>query len=279
MNCLTRFALKNASAIIILCILIIIGGTYSGLKLKKEEMPDMTFPVVAVITVYPGAAPNDIQDKITKPFENLVNNVEGIKHVNSISSENISAIIVQFDFSADMDEAQRKVEAALKNATIPDGAIAPKVSRFNFNSMPMLRVSISNENVSPQDLEQKVRDDILPGLSSINGVAQVELASDSQKSVYVKLLPEKLKEYNLTYQGVVQMLQANNVAFPTGSVSINDTVEPIRVSGKFNSLDELKNMQIPIVPSTQETLKSVNVLNNLARVPTFVILAIPFFIL
>lgn len=256
MNFLTKFSLKNAAAIFTLCIMIICGGVYSTFQIKKETMPDITIPIVAVITAYPGASPTDIQDKVTKPIETLVSGVAGIKSVNSTSSENVSSVIVQFDYSANMDNAQRKVEDAIKNVSLPDGVITPKIMRINFNSMPVISFSISNSKISAVELEQKVRDNILPGLSGIEGVGKAQLATQTLKSVYVKLIPSKLKAYNMTSQYVMQLLQANNVSFPTGSVNINDTIEPVRVSGKFTSLDELKGMLLPITPNTQDALKS-----------------------
>ena len=256
MNFLTRFSLKNAAAIFILCIMIIGGGVYETLQIKKETMPDITIPIVAVVTAYPGASPTDIEEKVTKPLESLVSGVVGIQSVNSTSSENVSQIIIQFGYSEKMDEAQKKVEDAIKNATLPEEVIAPKVVRVNFNSLPVVSFSISNSKVSAADLEQNVRDKILPVLSGVNGVGQAQLASEALKSVYIKLLPSKLKEYNMTAQYVSQLLQANNVSFPVGSVNMNDTIEPIRVSGKVNSLEELKNLQLPITPNAQDSMKS-----------------------
>jgi hydrophobic/amphiphilic exporter-1 (mainly G- bacteria), HAE1 family len=248
MSFLTRFSLKNASAIVILCLLIVFGGIYSTTKIRQETMPDMNFPIVSVITAYPGAAPNDVRNNITKPYENLILGIEGIETVSSTSSENISAIIVQFDFSANMDDAQRKVEEAVKAVKLPDGAMETKVSRFNFNSMPILNISVSNKDLSSYELEQRVRKDIVPGLSAITGVADVQLSSDTKKSVNIKLIPSKLKEYNMTSQQVVQLLNANNVEFPAGSVNMNNTVEPVRITGKVNSVDDLKNLEILVMP-------------------------------
>ncbi len=256
MSLFTRFSLKNVSAILILCVLVVFGGIYSAFTLKKETMPDISIPIVSVITIYPGASPGDVQDKITKPLESLVLGVSGIKSVNSTSSENYSTIIAEFDYSADMKEMQRRVEEAVKGAKLPDNVDVPKIMRIDFSSMPILSLSISNNKLSPEELEQQVRENILPSISGIDGVGQVQLASEAQKAVYIKLIPDKLKEYNLTAQTVSQLLQANNVSFPAGSLSLNDTVQPVRVTGKFNSLDELKNMSLPVIPNTQAMMSS-----------------------
>ncbi len=256
MNIFTKFSLKNVSAIIILCVLIVFGGLYSTQSLKKETMPDINIPIVSVITIYPGASPSDIQEKVTKPLEELVSSVNGLKTVNSTSSENVSVIVAEFDYSADMEKMQRKIEDVIKTAKLPENVNAPKVARIDFTSMPVLSVSISNNKLNPLELEQKVKEIILPSITGISGVGQAQLASDTQKAVYIKLLPSKLKEYNLNLQTVTQLLQANNLSFPAGSLSINGTVEPIKVTGKFNSLDELKNMKLPVIPNTQSMMSS-----------------------
>jgi multidrug efflux pump subunit AcrB len=256
MNIFTKFSLKNISAVMVLCLLIVFGGIYSASTLKKETMPDISIPIVSVITVYPGASPSDIEDKVTKPIEELVSSVNGIKTVNSTSSENVSAIIAQFDYSANMEEMQRKIEDTIKGVKLPDNVQAPKVMRIDFNAMPVLNVSISNDKLSPVELEEKVRQHIIPAISGIGGVGQAQLASESKKAVYVKLIPEKLKKYNLNLQTVSQLLQANNVSFPVGSLSLNGTVEPVRVTGKFGSLEELKNLKLPVIPNTQALMSS-----------------------
>ena len=256
MNIFTKFSLKNVSAIIILCVLIVFGGLYSTQSLKKETMPDINIPIVSVITIYPGASPSDIQEKVTKPLEELVSSVNGLKTVNSTSSENVSVIVAEFDYSADMEKMQRKVEDTIKTAKLPENVNTPKVARIDFTSMPVLSVSISNNKLDPLELEQKVKEIILPSITGISGVGQAQLASDTQKAVYIKLLPSKLKEYNLNLQTVTQLLQANNLSFPAGSLSISGTVEPIKVTGKFNSLDELKNMKLPVIPNTQSMMSS-----------------------
>ncbi|MDP4093278.1 MAG: efflux RND transporter permease subunit [Bacillota bacterium] len=256
MSLLTRFSLKNASAVLILCLLIVFGGIYSTSTLKKETMPNISIPIISVVTVYPGASPSDIDDKITKPLESLVSSVSGIKNINSTSSENYSAIMVEFDYSANMSEMQRKIEDSIKTAKLPDNVAAPKVSSYSMDSFPVISLSISNNKLSPDELEQKIRQNIIPAISGLDGVGQVQTASESQKAVFIKLIPSKLKEYNLTAQTVTQLLQANNVSFPAGSVVMNDTTEPVRITGKFNSIDELKNMQIPVAPDTQAVLGS-----------------------
>ncbi|HEX3028170.1 MAG TPA: efflux RND transporter permease subunit, partial [Clostridia bacterium] len=256
MSFLTRFSLKNVSAVLILCILVIFGGTYSTTKLKKETMPNISIPIVAVYTVYPGASPSDIQEKVTKPLENLVSSVNGIKTIDSTSSENISKIVAEFDYSANMTEMQRKIDDAIKSYSVPANAMAPKTYRINMGDMPVVSLSISNDKLAPEELEQKVRESIIPAISGIEGVAQVQLASDSQKAVYIKLIPAKLKQYGLKLEDLTMLIPGSNVSIPAGSVNMNDTIEPIRVTGQINSIDELKNLQLPAMSGGQTEMSA-----------------------
>ncbi|MGX5609576.1 efflux RND transporter permease subunit [Bacillus cereus] len=255
MNFLTRFSLKNPAAIVIITILVALGGIFSAVHLKKETMPDISIPIVAIITPYPGASPNDILDDVTKPVEDAIMKIPGVENVNSTSTENVSAVIAQFSFSTDMEEAKRNIEDVVKKLKLPEKSVAPQVTRISFGSFPILKYSISNQNMTPEELEKIVKQVIVKNISGLEGVGQAQLSSDTEKSVYVKLIPEKLKEYNLTSEQVLQQIQAHNVSFPVGGVTIDGTVKPIRIAGNITSLDELKNLQIPIYPNQQEEMK------------------------
>ena len=257
MGFFTRFSLKNASAVVILCVLIIFAGIYSSLQLKQEEMPNISIPVIGIITVYPGAAPEDVRNKISNPIEDALSSVSEIQTVNTTSSESVSAVIAQFDYSAKMDDMAKKIEDALKTVSLPAEAAAPKVMRIDFGSFPVLNVSVSNNQLSYEDLDKKVRDIVVPALSGVSGVGQVQIMSGASQAVYIKLLPDKLKENNLTLQTVTQLLQANNVSFPAGSVTLNNFTEPIRISGNFSSLDELKQLRLPVMPDVQKSTQSI----------------------
>lgn len=254
-NFLTRFSLKNPAAIIIITLLVTLGGIFSAFGLKKETMPDINIPIVAVITPYPGASPNDILDDVTKPMENALMNVPGVESINSTSTENASAVIAQFSFSANMDDAKREIEDAIKTVKLPEGALETQINRISFGSFPILKLSISNDEIDSEKLGELVEDLVLKDISSTDGVGQAQLVSDSAKAVYIKLLPEQLKKHNLTSQQITQQLQAHNINFPVGSVTLDATVNPVKISGDIQSLEELKNLQIPIFPDPNEQMK------------------------
>ena len=161
MNWLTRFSLKNAAVIIIASALIVAGGLYSAGQLKRETMPDVSIPIVAVITPYPGAAPADVHDKVSKPFEQAISRVEGIKNTNSVSSDSVSVIVAEFSYSADMDQAETDVLAAVKTVELPETALEPSTKRVSMGSSPILRFAVAGGG-SADEIQVAVADKIVP---------------------------------------------------------------------------------------------------------------------
>jgi HAE1 family hydrophobic/amphiphilic exporter-1 len=254
MNWLTRFSLKNTAAVLIIAVIIAFGGSYSAIGLKKETMPDVNIPIIAIITPYPGAAPDDIKDLVSEPLSKSLSGIPGLKDISTTSSDNISAIVAQFDYSANLDDAKQKVENAVKNVKLPEGVVAPQVTRISFGSFPILKVSLSNKHLSDAELEKQVRENIVSNLSTVAGVGQVNVSTQKDSGVYVKLLPDKLKEKGITFQQVQQQLQGNNMSFPITSLTIGDQSKPVRLTGKITSADDVRNLLIPIFPDTQKAM-------------------------
>ncbi len=217
-------------------------------------MPDINIPIIAIITPYPGAAPDDIKDLVSEPLSKSLSGIPGIKDISTTSSDNISAIVAQFDYSANLDDAKQKIDEAVANVKLPEGVVAPQVTRISFGSFPILKVSLSNKHLSEAELEKQVRENIVPNLTTVAGVGQVNVSTQRDSGVYVRLLPDKLKEKGITYQQVQQQLQGNNMSFPITSLTLGDQSKPVRLSGKITSADDVSNLFIPIFPDSQKAM-------------------------
>lgn len=249
MDRITRFALKNAAAIIIVAVLAIAGGIYSASQLKRETMPDINIPVVAIVTPYPGAAPNDVYANVTKPMEQALNGVVGVEKVQSTSADSVSAVIAQFSFSADMDKAEANVKKAIEGVKLPVNTVTPQIKRISFGSAPVLKMAITG-GASEAQLRAIARDTVVPGLTSVAGVGEASIASDYESAVRIEFDAKKLRKHGLTVSGVTQQLQAANLSFPVGAVDVNDVNQPVRVSGTLGTIDDIKNFSIPVYPNT-----------------------------
>lgn len=123
--------MKNKFAVWLITIIVVVAGLYSGLKMKLETIPNITAPVIMVSTVYPGATPDDIAEKVTKPIEQRIKNLSGVDVVTSTSSQNVSSIQIQYQYSKDMDKAESEIKDAISEVALPDKVQSPKVSKFS----------------------------------------------------------------------------------------------------------------------------------------------------
>ncbi len=255
MDRITRFSLKNAAAVILLVVLVTAGGLWSAMQLKKETMPDIAIPIVAVVTPYPGAAPGDVYDQVTKPLEKALRGVDGIEEVSAQSNDSVSIVITSFSFSQDMDEAERNVNKVLSTVKLPENTIAPTVSRISFGSAPIMKLAVIAEK--PEDtaaLRADVRDRVIPALQGVQGVGEAKIAADSPAVVKIELDPKKLKKKGLTASGVIDQLKAANLSFPVGTVDLGKTTEPIRVGGSIESVDDIKDFKVAIYPNQNKIM-------------------------
>lgn len=252
MRFLTNFSLKNPAALVIIIMLIIVGGVFSASQLQMESMPDISIPMVIVSVPYPGAPPADIVENVTKPLEDSFSNIKGVKNVNSTSAENVAMIMVEFGYDQDMEDAKKQVEQAAASVTLPEEAMDATISTVNMNSTPILKFNYAVKEEKFEELQKIINEKVVPRLSHLEGVGSVQVTGSENSQISIKLKPEKLKQYNLTSQQISQLLVANNLAVPVGEVSIDSLQVPIKINQQPKSLNDLKNMQIPLYPSQQE---------------------------
>ncbi|WP_186575811.1 efflux RND transporter permease subunit [Aquibacillus kalidii] len=252
MKKIINFSLNNKFAIWILTIMVTAAGLYAGLNMKQETMPDITLPNVSVITTYPGAAPGEVASELTEPIEQKLQNLSGVKMVTSSSLANASSVQIEFDFDKDMDQAAEEVEDALSNIALPDGANDPQVSRLSLNAFPVMALSISNPDLTLEELTTTVEDDVLPVLEGIEGVADVQVSGQQVQEVSMKFDQDALKQYGLTEDTVKQVIQGSNLSFPLGLTNFNGEVKNLVIDGNVATVDDFKNIQIPFTPQSAQ---------------------------
>jgi len=245
---LTDFSLKRASVIILLILAVVAGGAYTTTRLRTELLPDITFPVLSVITIYPGASPSDVAEGVTRPLEQAMGNTAKLQTLQSTSGENLSLISASFAFGTDMKEAASTVENSLKSVVLPQNAVAARVLRFDFNSFPVVQLSLlsTDSKLTPNQLEQIARDRLVPELAKIDGVFNVEVTGGTTREVQVVFDAAKLRQKKLTAGQVSGILQANNLSFPSGTIEQNGTSVPIRTTNQFTSTAQLENLIVGV---------------------------------
>jgi HAE1 family hydrophobic/amphiphilic exporter-1 len=223
--------------------LIAIGGVFSATKFRQEQLPDINFPAVNISAVYPGASPNDVLNQVTIPLETVLRNVEGVKNVTSQSQNNVSIISMEFSFSDNIEDKKKKVDDAIANVKLPSEVERPKVNTFGTSNQAILYSAVQVKGSTSQaELNDIVKNRMLPALKAVDGVADVKASGLVDTGVYIQLNTDKMKEKQLSFNQIQQVLQANNLSMPLGEATLNQTKEPVIITGKVDSVDELKNM-------------------------------------
>jgi len=261
MTLFSRFSLRNPIAVIILILLVIAGGLYSTTKLKQELMVDTTSPVIFVNVVYPGASSQEVHKAVTTPVETAIRNVEGVKSVTSSVANSLSFTRVEFDFKDDLNEKKSKIEEAANSVQFPAEVQRPNVIKNSPETNPVFISSLlAKDGVSAEDFQKEISETILPAVKGLSGVGNVQVLGLTNSKISVTIDSAKLTEQKLTYQQVVQTLQAQNVTTPLGQVTINNRDQAVTIDGSFSSLDEIGNLLVR--PTPELRLKDIAKVEN-----------------
>lgn len=251
MKSIIQFSLRNKFAVWLLTIIVTAVGLYSGLTMKQETIPNINVPYLSVTAVYPGAAPEGVVQDITKPLEQRLRNVNGVKTLTSTSMENAASLFIEFDYGTNLDNATAEVREALNDVQLPEEAKKPQITRFSLSSMPVVSLSLSDQKSS--DLEALTRtteNDIKPALEDLDGVASVQIAGQFVREVSLKFDQAKLKELGLSEDTIKGIVQGSALRVPLGLFDMEQAQKAVVVDGNITTVDDLKNLAIPVVPKT-----------------------------
>jgi multidrug efflux pump subunit AcrB len=244
MNRITQFSMKNVSALFIIMLILFGSGIYSANRLKVENMPDVSFPVVMITTTYPGA-PKDVMDEVTAPLEDKLANLENLDSMRSSSSDNNSRVILQFKQGVDIDKKKQDVESALQEVALPSSAGTPKASTFGASSMATnYLVAYANNGMSQTDLDKLYKDSIKPSLESLSGIDHFDVVGARDTSLDIELNADALNVYGLKSSEITNAINAAVSKSSIGSVEISGNSKMARVTGDIKSLYDLEQIEI-----------------------------------
>jgi HAE1 family hydrophobic/amphiphilic exporter-1 len=241
---ITGLSLRKRSVVLLAALLVGIMGAFGITRLQTELFPSLEFPVVAVITSYPGAPPDTVDTTITQPIENAVRTLPGIDTIQTTSSDGFSVVIAQFDFGAPMKDREQEALAAISSITLPEGAGRPDVQRINFNQFPIVQLALTGADGNAATLRDVALSQIVPVLSGVDGVNRVEVTGGADDVVRISLDPVAMADANLTPQTITGVLQANNLSVPAGAVQTGGATLPVRVGNQIASLDDIKALVV-----------------------------------
>ena len=240
-----RKAVNNPVTTALVFIAMAIFGIFSLINISLDRFPKFDANVVMVMSSYPGASAEDIENNLTKVLENSLNGVSDLKDLTSTSKENISLITMEFTEGVDIDVATNDVRDKLDmvNSVLPDGASLPVIFKFSADDMPIMIMAATAEQ-SYQALDKILDEKVATPLARVSGVGTVSIAGAPQREIQVYCDPNKLEAYGLTVAGISQIIAAENKNVPSGTIDIGSNVYALRVEKEFNAADEMLNVVV-----------------------------------
>ncbi|MBR6305688.1 MAG: efflux RND transporter permease subunit [Bacteroidales bacterium] len=215
-------------------------GIFALTRLPVDNFPDVESNVIMVMSSYPGASAEDVENNLTKLLENSLNGVPNLKDLSSNSRENISILTLEFEYGTDIDEATNDVRDKLDmiSQTLPDGASLPFLFKFSVDDMPiMIMAATANQSVSALD---KILDErVATPLARVSGVGQISVAGAPKREIQVYCDPNKLEAYKLSIPAISQIIAAENRNIPSGNIDIGSDTYTLRIKKEFQDPSEL----------------------------------------
>ncbi|MCC7357051.1 efflux RND transporter permease subunit [Candidatus Uhrbacteria bacterium] len=242
-----NFFVTNFRVVVLLIIMLTMIGSYSFAKLPRESNPEVKIPIAVIITSYPGASPTDIEELVTKKVETGIFGLKNVNKVTSKSSNSLSAVTVEFDAKADLDDSFRKLRDAVNNLkkNLPTDAKEPVVQEVSIDDTPIWTASFTG----PMDgfTLRKNADDIKDELEKIPGVRTVRISGGDEREFDVSYDPGKLTYYGLSLDQVNAIIRATNTAIPSGTFEGKQYNFPVRTDARFYDAKSLA--EIPVFHS------------------------------
>lgn len=194
----SKFSVKRPFTVFVSVILVIILGGVSFTEMTTDLLPKIDLPYVIVMTTYPGASPEKVEESVTKPLEKVLATTSGIEDINSVSSENSSMIMLEFSQDMNMDSAMIDLSGKvdLVKGQLDDEVGAPTLMKMNPDMMPIMVESVDINNKNIKEASNILKKDIIPSFERIDGVASVDAMGVIEESVKVTLDDSKIEKLN-----------------------------------------------------------------------------------
>lgn len=228
---------------------LIIGLTLLGFnayrKMGLELMPKMDVPFITVVTIYPGASPEQIETDIAKRIEDQVVTIDGLKHVNSSCMENVCQTLLEFNLGVNVDVAATDVREKLDliRADFPVDAEDPKIMKFDINAMPVITLALTGD-MPIDDLYDYADNTLRDRVTVISGVANVDLIGGAEREVHVMLDRRKLAARGLSSMHVVQAVQQGIGTIPSGRVIDRGTEYSVKLDAEHENIEDISSLEV-----------------------------------
>lgn len=239
---LPQFSVNRRVTITMMVLIIVLLGFISLSKLGLDLLPDIEYPVVSVMTTYPGAAPQEIEEQVTRPVEESLSMVSGVKSVNSNSEEGVSVVMVEFEWGTNLDFAAQDIRdrISLIKDWLPEDVSTPLVLKFDLSMMPVVFYGVIGD-CSLRELRKTLEESVKDKIERIDGVASCMVMGGQGREINISIDKTKLVAHNLGLSQVISALRATNLNFSAGHITRKYKEYSVRIVGEYQNIDEIGN--------------------------------------
>ncbi|MDD4047313.1 MAG: efflux RND transporter permease subunit [Clostridia bacterium] len=244
---LSNLAVRRPVTIAMIFLVVILLGVVSVSKLNLDLLPELDLPMALAMTSYDNVSPEEMEELVTRPIESALGTVSGIKNINSTSSEGSSIVFVEFSWGTDMNFAVTQMREKIDFATLflPQNVGKTTLLKLDPNMMPIMVIGFGG-NYDLNTLNNLANDVIKPHLERIEGVASVDVMGGIEREIRISAIPQRLQAYGLSLNSIISYLGMENRNTSVGAVEEGLKKQVIRVTGEFNSIQEIEDLQIPL---------------------------------
>ncbi|MFC1744971.1 efflux RND transporter permease subunit [Candidatus Riflebacteria bacterium] len=227
--------------------IILILGMIALSKIPLDLLPDVSFPRMSITTTYEGASPEEIEEQVTRPLEEALSAVAGVKEISSRSSEDRSRLNVSFVWGTDLDEAANDFRERLDRtmSRLPEEAERPVLRKYNPANFPVIILGVASE-LDPLQLRRIIDEQVKFRIERVPGVAVLEIRGGLEREIQVALNVDKIKALHVPLDQILDRLKASNQNLPAGSIEKGRLEVRVRTPGNFSNLKELEKTAIAV---------------------------------
>ena len=242
---LANASTKRPIAMSCLLIALIALGLNSYRKISIENMPAVDIPYIAIVTTWVGASPEDIEKDVSKHIEDAISGIDGLKHIESSSLENVSQVTLEFNLATDIDTAAQDVREKLDGvlSELPADAERPVIQKININAAPIANIFLAGE-APIDDLYDYADNTIADRFATVPGVAEVQVIGGSEREVWVELDRAALAAAGLTTYDVTAALQKGVLSLPGGRIRDSGDEYSVRFDAEYQDIADIASLEV-----------------------------------
>ena len=269
---ITELSLNRPSLVTVFFISLFILGLFSYGRLPADLLPQIEIPYVAIAVPYPGAGPEDVERKVTKPLEDAMSSLNNLDHLYSFSQEGMSMIWIGFKLDTDPDVAVNEVERKYNAAVyeLPPDIEPGTIQQFSLNDIPIIQMSVTG-NLPESELFTLIKNNVQPQLQQVKGVSRVILLGGKEREIRLEVQPDRLQAYKLSLLQLMMAVQGDNKNIPAGKVEESGKKFVVRIKTQVSDVKELENIVVAHTKYGPVYLRDVARVNDTFKDPQSIV--------